>query len=89
MREPRPMDKPRGPLTHGGEDAMSAYRICEDCGAALDPEERCDCRQEGRVELILPGGRDLSGKAARLKRLMNSNFDGVATLAALTMEGGA
>lgn len=22
---------------------MSAYRICEECGAALDPGERCDC----------------------------------------------
>ena len=33
---------------------MSTYRICEDCGAALDPGERCDCRQQGRVELIQP-----------------------------------
>ncbi len=23
---------------------MSMYRICPDCGAHLDPGERCDCR---------------------------------------------
>lgn len=22
------------------------YRICEYCGACLDPEEHCDCREE-------------------------------------------
>lgn len=22
---------------------MSAYRVCGECGAALDPGERCDC----------------------------------------------
>ena len=35
---------------------MSAYRICEDCGAALDPGERCDCRQTGWAELDYAGG---------------------------------
>lgn len=25
---------------------MSYYRICPDCGAALDPGEPCDCRPE-------------------------------------------
>jgi len=23
---------------------MSYYHICPDCGAALDPDERCDCQ---------------------------------------------
>ena len=23
---------------------MAYYRICPECGAALDPGERCDCR---------------------------------------------
>ena len=22
------------------------YRICPDCGAHLDPQEKCDCRDE-------------------------------------------
>lgn len=25
---------------------MAYYRICPDCGAALDPDERCDCQDE-------------------------------------------
>ena len=25
---------------------MSYYRICEVCGASLDPGERCDCSKE-------------------------------------------
>jgi len=25
---------------------MAVYRICPYCGAALDPGERCDCREE-------------------------------------------
>jgi hypothetical protein len=24
----------------------SKHRICEHCGATLDPEERCDCQTE-------------------------------------------
>ena len=66
---------------------MSAYRICEDCGAALDPGERCDCRQTGRVELILPEGRDLSKKAARAEGTLNANFGSAAQYATLAMEG--
>lgn len=27
---------------------MSHYRICEKCGAALDPGERCDCDKPAR-----------------------------------------
>ena len=34
---------------------MSTYRICEECGAALDPGERCDCRPVPPLELIQPG----------------------------------
>lgn len=34
---------------------MSAYRICEECGAALDPGERCDCRPAAApLKLIQP-----------------------------------
>ena len=29
---------------------MAYYRICEYCGAALDPCERCDCRDEEAQE---------------------------------------
>lgn len=25
---------------------MAFYRICPDCGASLDPGEKCDCRDE-------------------------------------------
>lgn len=25
---------------------MDYYRICPDCGAALDPGEKCDCGEE-------------------------------------------
>ena len=26
------------------------YRICPDCGATLDPGERCDCQDEARAQ---------------------------------------
>lgn len=29
---------------------MSYYRTCPDCGAALDPEERCDCREGTEIK---------------------------------------
>lgn len=25
---------------------MAYYKVCPDCGAALDPGEKCDCQQE-------------------------------------------
>lgn len=25
---------------------MAFYRCCENCGAALDPGERCDCQEK-------------------------------------------
>lgn len=29
---------------------MAFYRICPDCGAALDPGEKCDCGDEEEGE---------------------------------------
>lgn len=29
------------------------YRVCEDCGAALDPGERCDCKNNSLIEALL------------------------------------
>ena len=29
-----------------GVDTMAFYRICPDCGAYLDPGERCNCHEE-------------------------------------------
>ncbi len=39
--------------TKKGASGMSAYRICEECGAALDPGERCDCRDTSRGDELL------------------------------------
>lgn len=30
---------------------MTWYRVCPDCGATLDPDERCDCQDNGLEEL--------------------------------------
>lgn len=38
------------------------YRICPDCGAYLDPDERCDCQDE---ETALDVGSIGSGKVDR------------------------
>lgn len=45
---------------------MNVYRICEACGAALDPGERCDCRGQDRVELIQPESPYLDGDKSTL-----------------------
>lgn len=42
---------------------MSYYRICPECGAALDPGERCDCEREQQRAEIAPNQRQ--GIAAR------------------------
>lgn len=30
---------------------MAQFRTCPDCGAHLDPDEKCDCREEEQNEL--------------------------------------
>lgn len=39
------------------------YRICPDCGANLDPGEKCDCKEK-KYEEEQTKGTDTSGKAA-------------------------
>lgn len=54
---------------------MSVYRICEECGAALDPGERCDCRPVVPLRLI----QSEAAKAdvpPRYKRVLNTGFTG-------------
>lgn len=43
---------------------MSYYRTCPNCGAALDPGERCDCREltEGKPR----GNRETAADAANI-----------------------
>lgn len=67
---------------------MSAYRICEECGAALDPGERCDCRPAVPLELIQPGSSQ-TGTYPRYKRLLNENFAGVPLGLTTTLNGEA
>ena len=33
-----------------------AYRVCPDCGAHLDPGEKCDCQEPGELEDYLSEG---------------------------------
>lgn len=30
------------------------YRICPDCGAYLDPDERCDCQRRSIANIPIP-----------------------------------
>lgn len=54
---------------------MSAYRICEECGATLDPGERCDCQPAVPLKLIQPGSTP-GGTYPKHRRLLNANFSG-------------
>ena len=62
---------------------MRAYRICEECGAALDPGERCDCQPAPPLKLIRPGSAQ-AGAYPRHKRLVNEDFTGAPSGFALT-----
>ena len=44
---------------------MSTYRICEECGAALDPGERCDCLSVAPPKLIQPEESQVGSDALR------------------------
>ena len=51
---------------------MSYYRTCPNCGAALDPGERCDCRdgteseaRKGKEKAAASATNTDSGKAER------------------------
>ncbi|MBD5099539.1 MAG: hypothetical protein HDT35_08380 [Clostridiales bacterium] len=55
---------------------MSAYRICEKCGAALDLGGRCACLPAVPVKLILPGSAQI-GTYLRHEQLVNEVFAGV------------
>lgn len=52
---------------------MAYYRTCPDCGAHLDPGERCDCRDARRdwaAKLIAP--LTFAEKTALLETLKNA-----------------
>ena len=55
---------------------MSAYRVCGECGAALDPGERCDCLPTtAPLKLIQPETAQV-GAPSRHGQLINANFTG-------------
>ena len=31
-----------------GDSSMAYYDVCPDCGAHLDPGEKCDCQEQGK-----------------------------------------
>lgn len=65
---------------------MSAYRVCGECGAALDPGERCDCLPASPAGLIQPGDA-VPRRAPRVGGLINANLEG-ALYATLTVSEG-
>ena len=38
------------------EEEKMNYRACPDCGAHLDPQEKCDCKKEAPCGTAIPGG---------------------------------
>lgn len=42
---------------------MAFYRICPDCGAYLDPGERCSCHEERLIEMERKEKAKIIGKA--------------------------
>ena len=67
---------------------MSAYRICEECGAALDPGERCDCFSAAPPRLIQPESTQI-GTYLRHEQLLNEVFAGVPLELTRTFNGEA
>lgn len=43
---------------------MAKFRMCEDCGAALDPGERCDCKKDAGAQSVVYKAREAAIKEA-------------------------
>lgn len=50
---------------------MAKYRECENCGAALDPGEACDCTKEAEVTLGAPTAK--KANEAAIKAAMDAD----------------
>lgn len=54
---------------------MSAYRVCGECGAALDPGERCDCLPVAvPLKLIQPAGSLVDGDVLACPRCGSGEY---------------
>lgn len=53
---------------------MSRYRICELCGAALDPGELCDCRPAVPLKLIQPEESPVDGDVLACSRCGSGEY---------------
>ena len=51
------------------ENKHTYFYICEECGAHLDPGEKCDCLNETGNNSILSGKDEGGGEKWDLKRL--------------------